>query len=440
MRNKLNKVLTSVGDGAALIPYDLDPILHEELLRLQPLVELLGFVQAKGKTHEYNSRSSHPKGWFEGEANAAAQQNSVYARKSVVLKILRNWGGVTAFAQVVDAEFIDAFATELEGSLEGMGDTIEFAAIYGCSGDANESLGYAGDAYQYTGILPRLYADAEANVIDAGNAKVTLGMLDQATAAASGTRQARKDDKFWTMGLRMKQVVDGLQTRVSMPLRSQELFDGKITMSEYDNMPIFETDMLVPEAGVGSSPTVFAATKGAGGALADDEWFYSISSITAHGEQIMSATEDSDTTETTNNSVDLAFTADANALLYMIWRGTVTAELFLLVIIAAKTYNADGSLLSTVATYSDEGAKTPSTVVKPLLTGQQQIMLTNRSEKRGAKFLGKIDSQGRQIDNLVTFVELAQVKDTYDYMLKSYLAMKVVYPNVHSVIRHVKLA
>ena len=29
---------------------------------------------------------------------------------------------------------------------------------------------------------------------------------------------------------------------------------------------------------------------------------------------------------------------------------------------------------------------------------------------------------------------------TYDYMLKSYLAFKLVYPNVNSVIRHVKLA
>jgi len=41
---------------------------------------------------------------------------------------------------------------------------------------------------------------------------------------------------------------------------------------------------------------------------------------------------------------------------------------------------------------------------------------------------------------MVSYVPLARVKDTYDYMIKSYLALKLPYPNLVAQIRHAKLA
>jgi hypothetical protein len=435
-QTNLRKALTTSGAGAALLPYDLDPMLHEELLDLQPLATLLETVPAGSKTHEYSVRSSHPAAWFEGELTPANALNSVYARKTVQTKIQRIWGSVSGFAQAMDEAFVDALAAELEGSVEGMANVLEYGSIWGTSTDQ----GFTGDAYQYSGIVASLFNNAAAsNVIDASGTVVSLSFLDQALAAVAGHRGVRTDPYVWLMGIRMKQVVDGLQTKVQIPLTQMELEDGKIVMAAYGNVPIFETDYLTP-ASTTSSPSDLAATAAAGGALADDEYFYRIASVTIRGEQIAS-NEDSATTATTNNSVDLTWTADANAYLYFIFRGLATGadNLQLLDIIPAKTYDSAGTVSGTVATYSDEGTKTPIANINPLSAGEQNILIVNRNPRRGAAFVGKVDDMGRAIDQLFSFVELARVKDTFDYMVKGYLALRLIHPNLAGMIRRVTL-
>ncbi len=432
----LRKALTSGGDGAALNPYDLDDMLHEELLKLQPLAELMGIIPAGGKTHEYSVRSSHPAAWFEGETTPANPSNSVYARPTVQTKIQRIWGSVTGFAQAVDDAFIDALATELTGSVEGMSDILEYGVLWGAASGENK---WTGDQYQFTGIVPRVFWDAPGNVVDGGGNKVALGDLDEAMALAAGFRGVRGDPKLWAMSLRMRQVTDGLQTAVQLPLTQAELADGKIVMMTYAGIPIFESDFVAPQSGATTSPTV-TATAAAGGSLPDNTWYYVISSVTTYGEQV-AGVEDNAATATTNNTVDLTWTPDANAHLYMIFRGLATgnANLQLLDIIPAHTYDAAGTVNGTVAAYSDTGARTPK-AIKPLSVDEEQIVLININPDRGAAFLGLVDEMGRPISTLFRFVELARIKDTYDYMLKGYLAQRLVHPNLVSVIRHVKLA
>jgi len=432
----LRKALESSGDGAALVPYDLDPVLHEELLKLQPLAELLDVLPAGGKTHEYNVRSSHPSAWFEGETTPANAKNSVYARKSVQTKIQRIWGSVTGFAQTVDEAFIDALATELEGSVEGMANVLEYGALWGAAND----IGFTGDAYQYSGIIPRVFAYAPGNVIDAGGDKITLPDLDAAFEAAANFRGIRQDPKMWMMSMGMKQVVDGLQTAVQLPLTQAELMEGKITMAAYADAPILETDFTRPAA-TSTSPSDLAVAEDDGnGALAADQYFYNISSVTIFGEQVAGG-EDNATITGGSDAIDLTWTADANAVLYFIWRGLATgnANMELLDVIPALTYDAAGTVNGVVETYKDTGARTPI-AVKPLSAGEENIVLVNRNSSRGAAFVGKVDDMGRQIDRLFSYVELAQVKDTYDYMVKGYLASRLVHPNLVAVVRHVKRA
>lgn len=433
MPSELKKALLTSAQSA-LQAEDLDSILHEELLKLQPLAQLLEVVQAESKTHEYNVRTSHPQGWFEGETTPMAQKSGTYTRKTVQLKIQRIWGGVTGFAQAVDEKFIDALSTELEGSVEGMADLMEYGALFGTADD----IGFTGDPYQYSGILPRMYAYAPGNVIDAGGNKVTLDDMDQALAKAAGFRQVRNDPRVWIMGLRMKQVVDGLQTKVSLPLQDAILDDGKIIMPAYAGAPIYESDSVVPE-GTTTSPDATHATA-AGGALADDTYSYQIASVTMYGEQVHGTEGTDATTETTNNSVDMTWTADALALAYMIFRQDGgTGDYNLIDIIPALTYDAAGTVNGSVEAWSDEGVLS-TIAVKPLEDGEQVIALINAKANRGGAYVGMVDDMGRQIGKLLSFVELARVKDSYDYMLKSYLAFKLVHPNVNAVIRHAKLA
>ena len=98
-KTALRKALETTGDGAALLPYDLESYLGEELMKVQPLAELIPVLQAESKTHEYNLRTSHPMGWFEGESTPANFKNGTYARKSTMLKIQRLWGSVTGLAR-----------------------------------------------------------------------------------------------------------------------------------------------------------------------------------------------------------------------------------------------------------------------------------------------------------------------------------------------------
>ena len=436
---ELQKALLTTGDGAALLPYDLDPILHEELLKVQPLAVLFSVLEAGSKTHEYNVRSSHPQAWFEGEVTPANAKNSVYARKTVQMKIQRIWGSVSGFAQSMDERFIDALSTELEGSVEGMANILEFGLMWGTADD----IGFTGDPYQYSGLIPRVFSFADGNVVDGGANKITLPELDEAIALSTAFRGVRGDPKVWIMSTRMKQVIDGLQSKVQIPLTESVLAEGRIVMANYGNIPMLESDYIAP-ASATTSPAV-TATKGATGSLVDDEYFYAISSVTPYGEQV-AGTEDSDTTETTNNEVDLTWTADSNALLYMIWRGLTTgnANLKLLDIIPALAYDGSGTVSGTIETYTDTGSRDTNTgallpAVKPLSDGEEQILLANYNPRRGGAYLGKIDDMGQQTDRLFSFVELARVKDTFDYMLKGYLAARLVHPNLVSVIRHAKL-
>ena len=430
LRKALDTSTTSGGNN--LLPYDLDPVLNEELLKLQPLAELIPVAQAESKTHEYTLRTSHPLGWFEGESTGPNYKNSTYARKITMLKIQRIWGSVTGFAQIMDEAFVNALTTELEGSLEGMGNMLEYGAMFACS----DEVGFSGDAFQYAGIFPRLAAYAPGNIIDGGSQKITLAHLDKAIAKIGAYRQSRHDPKMWFMGLEMKQVVDGLQSRVQIPLTSTTLNDGQIIMDNYAKAPIYETDMVVPDPLAGS-PAV-TAVAAAGGALPAGTYVYRIASVTMFGEQVAGGNSANVVADATNKSANLTWTADPNAKLYHIFRKVGAGDFQLVDIIPAVTYDGVGAVSGLRNSYTDTGRA--AIAIKPLETGEQQVFLVNRNPDRGVTFLGKVDDMGRQIGKIMTYVELARVKDTYDYLVKSYLGFRVKYPNVAAaVIRHVKI-
>jgi len=432
---ELRKALLTAAGQTALNPVDIEPYIAEELLKLQPLAQIVEMVQAEGPTHEYRLRTSHPQAWFEGENTPANPSSGGYDRKTVALKIQRIWGGVTGFAQTVNAKFINSLALEIEGAVQGMADVFEYGIMYGAAND----IGFTGDAYQYSGLFPRVYAYAPANVVDAGGNKVTLDDLDSLIEVAQKHRQTKSDPYLFMMGQKMKLVVDGLQTKVQMPITTAELADGRITMGAYGKKPIFESDLLVPASST-SSPALTSALA-SGGTLTDATAFqHQIASITADGEQVASALSTARTTGTPNFSVALSWTADANAKAYMIFRKTGGGTAQLIDIIAAKTYDANGTVNGTVASYTDTGAKTPISTVKPLASGEQAIALLNLNPERGVAWVGMVDEMGERIENMVSYVELARAKDSYDFMLKSYLAARLKYPNLVGVLRHVTTA
>ena len=428
----LRKALTSA-DSSDLRSEDLDPILHEELVEKQPLLSLFDVEQAKGKTHEYRKIASHPKGWFEGESTPANAKKGTYSRETVQLKIMRNWGEVTGFNQAVTAADLDMLAQEIDLSVQGLADMIEWSTLFGVADDYD----WTGDAYQYSGLLPTIYSEYSSHVHDAGGT-ITLADLDTMIDDID-YRGTEGDPKFLLMANNMKQKIDGLQTKVNIDIQSAQLFDGRITMGTYDGLPIFKTNMLKPGTSAVTGLATALGTNVTSAAL-NTEYGYRVASVTFDGECVACA--EATITPTANYSVVLTWTADDDAYSYMIFRESAAGgEGHALVdIIAAKSYDSAGTVDGTIETWTDTDFTLLTSYTGEVVateTGEHTILLANSSNRNGASYLGMIDSMGVSMENLLSYVPLARTKDSYDFMLKSYLAMKIVNPALFSVIRNV---
>lgn len=433
MGSILRKALDSV-DTVDLRSENLDPVLHEELVEKQPLLSLFELNQADGKTHEFRKVVSHPKGWFEGEETPANFRKGSYTRESVQLKILRNWGQVTGFNQAVTEKDLDTLAQEIDLSVQGVGDIIEWSTLYGTAGDTLAS-GFAGDEYQYTGILPAIYSANGDNIIDGNGDVLDLGELDRMMEAID-FRGTDGDPKFFSMSNRMKNVTNGLQTKVQMNIESAELFDGKIVMSTYDSKPIYKTNMLKPGTDKVTNFAVADGAAGSTGSLAADTYGYRVAVVSYQGEHEAVA-EATVSPAADGNEIDLSWDAYDGAYLFMIFRNVGTDPYQLKDIIPARTYDSQGTVNGDVTTYTDTDFNTALPDVKPLESGEQIVTLFNASPRNGASYLGLVDGMGQEIENMISYVPLSRTKDTYDFMLKSYLAMKIVNPELFAVLRHV---
>ena len=318
-----------------------------------------------------------------------------------------------------------------------MANTIEFLALFG-----NRTA----DSYQPNGVVTEMIANSTAkltlaaggNILDM-NAVFSLTYFDNMIDRAQGHRNGKKDRLIALMSREMISKVSALQTRVTRDVQTVA-FEGGFEMASYRGVGLLPSDLLVPLATT-TSPAV-TATKGAGGSLADDEYFYVLSSVTLAGEQIH-GTEDSDTTETTNNSVDLTWTADTTARLYYVYRGLTTgaANLSLLAVIAAKTYDGVGNLSSTKEAWSDEGTATAVASMIPMIASTQNIYLLNIDPgERGMKWLGAVSPLGDPIDQFFTYTPLATVNSAFRYMIEGFIAPKIPYPTVLVIGRRAKLA
>jgi hypothetical protein len=305
------------------------------------------------------------------------------------------------------------------------------------------------DAYQFDGVEAYLLNDTTAktaytaggNMYDVG-AALTLTHLDNAIDRVSNFRGSIQDRWIALMSKEMISRVSGLQTRVSRQINRIE-YEGGFVMESYRGVGLYPCNLVKP-AGTTTSPTV-TATAAAGGSLSDLQRYYAISSVTLNGEQ-MPGTADDATTATTNNSVDLTWTADANAKLYKVWRGTTStvADMTLMAVIPALTYDASGNVTGATTTWSDEGTITPNSAVKPLAAASgadEQVYFINVSKnERGARIMGAVSPLGDPLENYINYVPLATTGPHLRYFLEAFLALKIAYPTNFLQMRRAKLA
>lgn len=436
MNAELLKALMNTGDNSNLFQEDLHPTIYNILQQELPLWTFLGTEQAQGPIHQWRVRTALPAASMQGEIADSDFRTATYTLKQTNLKIARSWGGVSSFMQATTQRWLDALSESISASVEGLANLLEMQFLFG-----NDA-----DVYQFDGLEANIMNDSVAklayasggNIYDV-NAAFSLTHLDAMIDRMKGYRGGDSDRHLILASRPMISRISALQTRVTRDVAVVE-FEGGFRMASYRGVGLWPCDIVTP-AGTTTSPTV-VATAAAGGALADDEYFYALASVTLAGEQ-KAGVVDSATTATTNNSVDLTWTADAAALQYKVYRGltSTVADMELLAVIPGKTYDSAGNVTGNLAAWSDEGGVTPLASVHPFEAGHEMLVGVNVSQNlRGNRILGAVSPLGDPMENFVSYVPLATINGSYRYMLETFLALKVPYPRTNFIVRRAKLA
>lgn len=438
MSEQLNKALASVAGNpnAFADAKDIHPMIYNILLDELPLWKIMGTERAQGPVHQYRVRATLPEAWVEGELANPNFQSATHTVREAHLKIVRSWGGVSSFMQRTTERWLNALEESIKTSVEGLANTLEFLIMYGNRG---------ADQYQPNGLFAEMIAHsiASQSLLNGGNiydvnAAFTLSHLDRMIDRAQAHRSGRSDRYIAVMSREMISRVSALQTRVTRDVPTVA-FDGGFEMVSYRNIGLMPSDVVSPK-GTTTSPTPTAAAA-AGGSLPDGTYYYYVASVTLEGEQkpgsVVSAAA-----AAPNSTINLTWTADPAAKLYHIYRGTTTGpdNASLLAVIAAKTYDANGNVTGNVTSFSDTGALTPKSAIKPLNVGETIWLVNVDPGERGVKMLGAVSPLGDPIDDFFTYTPLATINAAFRFMIEGFVAPKIPYPDTIVVARRATLS
>jgi len=392
----IQKALDST-TGAALIPESLAPVVVEYAKKLNPLMGILRWNKAAGKTHEFARRTALPSAGPEGEGAVTASSRSSYTRDSVQLKIVRTRGGVTGFESAATASFADALQTELNGAVESQAYSIEQQMLWGNSEDP----------YQIDG----LDALVAANLIDV-NGTIQLSDLDEMIDLVRDSG-AKRDPLLLIMSNKMLSKVSSLYvSQFSLQLPSTDVRGG-YRLSAYRDVPILESSFLRPAATMGS----VSLQAGSGGSLAAGTYYVRVSAVTQDGETVACASNSVAVSASGKITVDWTSSVVEGALLYKIYAteangdaGTETLQL----VVPGRSYDGDGT----------PGADATSAIVDeyvsggnlPLDSGDETVYLVDLNPDQGleVEYLGS---------SPVIIERLARTADSEEFLLKTYFAL-----------------
>lgn len=437
MSELLNKALMNTTDQSLLIPEDLSPIIRDLLEEEFPLWRLVQREQAQGPIHEYRVRATLPSAWFQGELANSDFRSASYTSREVRLKIIRSWGGVSSFMQKMSQKFVNALQEAIQTAVLGYANTLEWSILFG---------DYTADSFQTDGIVAQIMDDTNATKTYANggnvyhvNAALTLTHLDNILDRTAAYRGSAGDTRIIICSREMISRISGLQTRVTRDVQTVT-YEGGFTMTTYRGVPLLPSDLVAPNATT-TSPTL-SGSIGAGGSLPAATYYYAISSVTLAGEQKPSAATSGITSASTNNTANLTWTADSTAKLYYIWRGTTStvADMTLVKVIPALTYDSDGNITGATAAFADTGAYTLNASFTPLTAGEQMYVVNISGNERGVRIMGAVSPLGDPIEDYVTLTPLATINATIRFMIEGFMGFKVPYPTLNAIIRRAALS
>jgi len=405
---ELRKFLDST--TTALIPEDLEPQLVETVFKLAPAWTAMSQSKAEAKNHQFNQRTALPSASFQGENATQTSVQSTYLRNVITLKVIRLQGGVTNIAQLSMAKFIDAYKAEMVGAARAMGWQIEAGVLWGNS---------TADAYQFDGFDTSI----STNVYDI-NGPISLQVLDD-MIDNSDEHGGANHERMFVIGSKLRSTLARILRDRFHQIELTTVREG-LTVPSYRGVPL----MISTGVKAASVMSTVTATPAAGGSLSGTV-YHTVAPITVDGEQEAAAVV-SASYGGGNGTAGLSWTAFTGAFLYKIFRGTSATSTGQIAVIAAITYDGNGSPTGATTSYNDNGSLTPSTTRFPLGANQQVIFLIDRDPDDAAevRYLSERDS-------IINYLELAQITDQKNFLLRAFMALINKYELVHGIARRV---
>lgn len=452
-RNKelIRKSLSSSsGSGGALIPEKLDNVVTNKAVQLVPELGIPVLRFDHQKIHEFNQLTTIPAaGSNMGENAVTPTTSSGYDRNSVTLKIMRRKGQVTGFQQDAALNYADSVILETENQIQSFGNDIRVNLLYGNAG---------ADQYSFNGLDS--YIQTNRIILTGGDQVPSNFELMDNAIDANHELGGNGHYKVFLMSPRLLSKFSGLATTIRdnrSAKRSAEdyIFDGGQRLESYRGIPILETTGTRPAVdrttGLDPMGTVTLSAAGAGGGIADDEYWIRIAPVTWQGEQIASASNNSITT-TSNDSITASFTAVPNALFYRVYLGLAVDTETLIKVVSAFTYDGNGTPTGAISSITLTSVAVDTASVSTFMTSDvpydrdgtsnepaETMFLWDIDENQGLGRVAYTNSGADKIRGLITMKPLAETDDNIPFLLKTYAALVPCWEATSTMIRGIRV-
>lgn len=421
----IRKALDSATNvGEALVPEKLEQIITNTVVRLAPEIAVIKPEHDAQKSHEFNRLTTLPAaGGAMGEGATTPTRNAAYQRANVELKVVRRKGAVTNFLSDAAANYIDAAEAEMENHLQAHVYDLITYILYG-NAEANQYAHSGIDFFAQTNRINETWG---------GTVPSSLSFLDE-MIDRNHELQGQGHDKVFVMSPRMLSLVSRLLTNVRL---NQGLI-GEMTVVEinggwrlnaYRDIPIIESGATRPK---GQMTAISVASAGAGGAISDDTYYFQVAPVTWNGEQIASA--EGNVATTGADTITVSWTAYPGALFYKVYSGLTSGEAKLIRVIAAHTYDGDGTITGDTTSIvfsadpaADSSVPTALQADNPLnYTGgvpPEYVMLWDLDRIQGLGKYAYTNRGGARFNGMVTLEDLARTDDFLPFLIKTYGAL-----------------
>jgi hypothetical protein len=227
---------------------------------------------------------------------------------------------------------------------------------------------------------------------------------------------------------------------------------GGWRLSTYRDIPIIVSSAMRPRSKMGTISTATATT---GGTIpSSTTYYFRVSAVTNNGEQGASTEVNQATgSGTETNTITLSWTAVTGALYYKIYGGTSTGAVTLVDVIAAVSYDGNGTrstattswVLSAALAANSDTVSTAMEADLPLnaetsAVPTETVILWDLDEFQGLGKYPYTNVGGSKFGGLVTIEPLAKTDDFLNFLIKTYGALCNSYEATSGIHRGLKVA